>query len=72
MKTTTCKKSTKSLIPFHRHWLFAILEKRQINKITQPFPEISAVYYGESWACLRMPDQTQKILHDLTKASMDT
>ena len=46
--------------------------REQINKITQPFPEIWALcYFGERWACPGMPDQTQKMLHDLTKASMD-
>ena len=46
--------------------------KQQINKIAQTFPETFAIcYFGERWACLTMPDQTQQILHDLTKASMD-
>ena len=45
---------------------------QQINKIAQPFPEILAIcYFGKHWACLDMPDKTQHILHDLTKASMD-
>ena len=45
---------------------------QQINKITQTFPKILAVsYFGEGSACPGMPDQTQKIIHDLTKASMD-
>ena len=38
---------------------------QQINKIAQPFPEILAL------CCLGMPNHTQQILHDLTKASMD-
>ena len=45
---------------------------QQINKITQHFPEILVLcYFGKPWACPGMPDQTQKILHDLAKASMD-
>ena len=45
---------------------------QQINKIAQPSPEILAIsYFEEPLACLGMPDQTQQILHDLTKASMD-
>ena len=45
---------------------------QQINRITQAFPEILAIcYFGERWACRGMPDQTQQILHDLTKDSMD-
>ena len=44
---------------------------QQINKIAQPFLEILAIYFGEHLACPGMPDQTQQILHDLTKASMD-
>ena len=43
----------------------------QINKIVQPFSETFAIHFGEHWACPAMPDQTQQILHDLTKASMD-
>ena len=43
---------------------------QQKYKITQPFPEILALF-GEGSAWPGMPDQTQKILHDLTKASMD-
>ena len=44
----------------------------QINKTTQPFPEILLLcYFGESWTCPGMPDQTQQTLQDLTKASMD-
>ena len=45
---------------------------QQINKITQPFPKIlSLSHFGERWAYPGMPDQTQQILHELTKASMD-
>ena len=45
---------------------------QQLKKIAQPFPEIFAIcYFGESWACPGIPDQTQQILHDLTEASMD-
>ena len=44
---------------------------QQINKITQPFSEILLLcYFGEPWTCSGMPDQTQKILQDLTKVSM--
>ena len=44
---------------------------QRINNITQPFREILVLFYFvERWACPGMPDQTQKILHDLTKASM--
>ena len=42
---------------------------QQVNKITQPFPEILAFCYFERM--LSMPDQTQQILHDLTKVFMD-
>ena len=28
-------------------------------------------YFGKGSACLGMPDRTQQISHDLTKASMD-
>ena len=46
---------------------------QQINKITQAFPEILLLcYFGEPWTCPSMADQTQQILQDLTKASMDT
>ena len=39
---------------------------------TQPFPEILALCnFVEQWACPSMLDQTQHILHDLTKVSMD-
>ena len=45
---------------------------QQMYKITQPFPEILLLcYFGEPWTCPGMPDQTQQILQDLTKASMD-
>ena len=45
---------------------------QQKNKTTQPFPEILLLcYFGEPWTCPGMPDQTQQILQDLTKASMD-
>ena len=45
---------------------------QQINKIPQPFPEIFLLrYFGEPWTCPDMPNQTQEILQDLTKASMD-
>ena len=45
---------------------------QQINKRAQPFPEIFAVcHFGARWACPGMPNQTQQILHDLTKVSMD-
>ena len=45
---------------------------QQMNIITQPFPEILLLcYFGEPWTCPGMPDQTQQILQDLTKASMD-
>ena len=38
---------------------------QQINKITQPFPEILALcYFGEGSACLGMPEKNQQILHD--------
>ena len=44
----------------------------QINKITQPVPEILLLcYLGEPWTCPDMPDQTQQILQDLNTASMD-
>ena len=46
---------------------------QQIKKITQPFSQILLLcYFGELWTCPDMPDQTQYILKDLTKASMDT
>ena len=45
---------------------------QQIDKITQPFPEILLLcYFGEPWTCPGMADQIQQILQDLTKASMD-
>ena len=43
---------------------------QQINKITQAFPEILLLYFGEPCTCPGTPDQTQQILQDLTKASM--
>ena len=43
---------------------------QQISKITQPFPNILTFFYsGESLACPGLPDQTQLILHDLSKVS---
>ena len=45
---------------------------QQINKITQPFPEVLLLYYfGKPWTYPDMPDHTQQILQDLTKACMD-
>ena len=45
---------------------------QQINKIAPLFPEILAIcYFGECLACPGMPDETQQILHNLTKASMN-
>ena len=44
---------------------------QQINKITQPFPEILLLCYLEPWTCPDKPDQTQQILQDLNTASMD-
>ena len=45
---------------------------QQMNIITQPFPEILLLcYFGEPWTRPGMPDQTQEILQDLTKTSMD-
>ena len=36
---------------------------QQINKIVQTFPEIFAICsFGEHWARLSMPDQTQQAL----------
>ena len=44
---------------------------QHIIKITQLFPEILAhCYLEERWACPSMPGHTQKILHDLTIASL--
>ena len=41
---------------------------QQINKITQPCPEILALsYFRACWACPGMPVQTQQILHDFDK-----
>ena len=40
---------------------------QQINKITQPFPEILSVcYFGKPWTCHGMPDQILLILQDLS------
>ena len=45
---------------------------QQKNKITQSLPEMLLFcYFGEPWTCPSMPDQTQQILQDLTKTSMD-
>ena len=45
---------------------------QKINKITQPFPKILLLcYFGEPWTCSGMPEQTQQILQDLTKAAID-
>ena len=45
---------------------------QQINKIVQHFLEILAIcYFGGHLVCPDMPDQTQRILHNLTKAPMD-
>ena len=45
---------------------------QQINKIAQPFLEILTIcYFGEHLACPGISDQTQQILHDLNKGSMD-
>ena len=44
---------------------------QQMNKITPPFSEILVLCFGDHWAYPGMPDQTQQILHDLTKPSMD-
>ena len=45
---------------------------QQINKITSPFPDLLVVcYFGEHWACPGITDETQQILHGITKASMD-
>ena len=44
---------------------------QQMNKTTPPFAEILVLCFGDRWACPSMPDQTQQILHDLTKPSMD-
>ena len=46
---------------------------QHIIKITQLFPEILAhCYFEERWACPSMPGHTQKILHDLTIASLSS
>ena len=45
---------------------------QQINKTAQLFPEVFAIcYFGEHWVWPGLPDQTQQILHDLTKVSMN-
>ena len=45
---------------------------QQINKITQPFQKILLLcYFGKPLTCPGMPDQSQQILRDLAKASMD-
>ena len=45
---------------------------KQINKITQLFQETWVLcYFGKHWACQDMDDQTQLILDNLTKASID-
>ena len=45
---------------------------QQTNKINEPFPKILELcYFGEGSVCPGIPDQTQQILHDLIKASMD-
>ena len=44
---------------------------QKINKIIQPFPKILVFCYFGGSACPGMPDQTQHILHDLIKTSMD-
>ena len=45
---------------------------QQIKKKTEPFLQILLLsYFGEHWTCPGMPDQSQQILQDLTKASMD-
>ena len=36
---------------------------QQIDKITQPSPELLLLcYFGEPWTCSDVPDQTQQIL----------
>ena len=44
---------------------------QQINHITQAFPEILLLYFGEPSTCSGIPDQTQQILQGLIKSSMD-
>ena len=46
---------------------------QQIIKITQLFPDILGhCYFEERWACPSMPGHTEKILHDLTIASLSS
>ena len=43
-----------------------------ISKIAQPFPrDICNLLFWRTLGMPGMPDQTQQILHDLTKASID-
>ena len=45
---------------------------QQINKIAKPFLETLAICYFEEYLAFPgVPHQTQQILHDLTKASID-
>ena len=45
---------------------------QQINKIAKPFLEILAICYFEEYLAFPgVPHQTQQILYDLTKASID-
>ena len=44
---------------------------QKINTVTQPIPEILAIYFEALWACPCMPDHTQQELHDQPVASMD-
>ena len=45
---------------------------QQKKQMVQSFPEIMLLcYFGEPWTWPSMPDQTQQIMQDLTKASMD-
>ena len=44
---------------------------QQINQITQAFPEMLLLYFGEPSTCSGIPDQTQQILQGLIKSSMD-
>ena len=44
---------------------------QQINKMTQPFPEVLLLYhFGELSTWPGMPDLTQQTLQDLTKPSI--
>ena len=43
---------------------------QQITKELKPIV-LLLCYFGEPWPCPGIPDQTQQILQDLTKASMD-